>query len=136
MNDALGRIHFAGSLLFMNVIFMPMFIQGLAGVNRRLWDGGAMYVHAQETLSLNIPMAYAAVGLMVFQIPFVMNLAWSAWFGRAAAGNPWEATTLDWATPTPPPHGNFTQPPRVFRDPYEYSVPGAAADFLPQNAGS
>ena len=135
MNDTLGRLHFAGSLITMNVIFMPMFVQGLAGVNRRLWDGGAIYTHAQETLSLNIPMAYAAVGLALVQIFFVVNLIWSVRFGRVAGTNPWEATTLEWATPTPPrAHGNFDEAPRALRGPYEYSVPGETADFLPQNA--
>jgi cytochrome c oxidase subunit 1 len=47
--------------------------------------------------------------------------------------NPWDATTLDWQTPTPPPHGNFTRAIKVYRGPYEYSVPGHAADFTPQN---
>ena len=136
LNDTLGRIHFAGSLVAMNVIFLPMFVQGLAGVNRRLWDGGAIYTHAQDTLSLNQPMFYAAIALALFQIPFVINLAWSMRFGRVAAANPWEATTLDWSTPTPPPHGNFAVPPRVVRGPYEYSVPGAAVDFQPQGADS
>jgi cytochrome c oxidase subunit 1 len=135
MNDTLGRLHFVGSLVAMNVIFMPMFVQGLAGVNRRLWDGGAIYTHAQETLSLNIPMAYAAIALALVQIFFVVNLAWSLWRGRVAGTNPWEATTLEWATPTPPrAHGNFDEAPRAYRGPYEYSVPGEAADFLPQNA--
>jgi cytochrome c oxidase subunit 1 len=135
LNETLGRIHFFGSLICMNVIFMPMFVQGLAGVNRRLWDGGAMYSHAQETLGLNIPMAYAAFGLALVQIAFIANLVVTLWFGRVAATNPWGATTLDWATPTPPlAHGNFTQVPRVVRDPYEYSVPGAATDFSPQHA--
>ena len=62
MNETLGKIHFVGSLVCMNVIFMPMFIQGLAGVNRRLWDGGAHLQHAQEPLLLNVPMSYAAFG--------------------------------------------------------------------------
>ena len=133
MNETLGRIHFFGSLVAMNVIFMPMFVQGMAGVNRRLWDGGAIYVHAQDTLFLNVPMAYAAIGLAVAQIPFLINLAWAPWFGRVAGDNPWEATTLEWATPTPPhAHGNFDAIPRVVRGPYEYSVPGADAAFLPQ----
>jgi cytochrome c oxidase subunit 1 len=135
LNETLGRVHFFGSLLCMNVIFMPMFVQGLAGVNRRLWDGGAMYSHAQETLGLNIPMAYAAFGLALVQIAFIANLMLTLRFGRVAGANPWGATTLEWATPTPPlAHGNFTQVPRVVRDPYEYSVPGAAADFSPQQA--
>ena len=41
-------------------------------------------------------------------------------------------TTLEWETPTPPPHGNFTKEVKVYRDPYEYSVPGAQEDFTPQ----
>ena len=138
MNETLGKIHFAGSLVCMNVIFLPMFVQGLAGVNRRLWDGGALYTHAQETLSFNPPMMWGAVGLAAFQLFFLVNLALSIRFGRAADTNPWEATTLEWsATATPPrAHGNFERPVRVFRDPYDYSVPGARAGFLPQNAAS
>jgi cytochrome c oxidase subunit 1 len=133
MSEWLGRIHFIGSMICMNVIFLPMFIQGLAGVNRRLWDGGTLYTHAQETLSLNVPMSYAALALAIFQIPFVVNLVWSLRAGAPAGVNPWEATTLEWSAPTPPlAHGNFDRPLRVVRDPYEYSVPGAAAGFLPQ----
>ena len=83
---------------------------------------------------LNVPMAYAALGLAVFQLPFIVNLFLSAFAGRVASTNPWEATTLEWsAAPTPPkPHGNFEKPPRVFRSPYEYSVPGAATEFVGQ----
>src|SRR5688572_22964905 len=77
MNEALGRIHFVGSIVCMNIIFMPMFIQGLAGVNRRLWDGGTLYTHAQGTLSLNVPMSYAALALAFFQLFFIVNLVWS-----------------------------------------------------------
>jgi cytochrome c oxidase subunit 1 len=124
MNDTLARIHFVGSLICMNVIFMPMFIQGLAGVNRRLWDGGATYAHAQDVLSLNIPMSHAAFALAFFQIFFIVNLVVSAKRGRVANSNPWQATTLEWGTPG--------GPMRAYRDPYEYSVPGATADFIPQ----
>jgi cytochrome c oxidase subunit 1 len=136
MNETFGRIHFFGSLVCMNVIFMPMFIQGLAGVNRRLWDGGALYTHAQETLSLNTPMMYAAFGLALFQLFFLANLLISVRAGRVTDTNPWEATTLEWAATSTPPraHGNFDGPVRVYRDPYDYSVPGATAGFLPQNA--
>ena len=133
MHEGLGRIHFAGSLIAMNVIFFPMLIQGLAGVNRRLWDGGAIYQHAEPVLYLNVPMSHAAFALAFFQLVFVANLVVS--LRRAeAVDNPWQATTLEWAAPTPPlAHGNFAQPVRAYRDPYEYSVPGAAADFTPQH---
>ena len=136
MNEALGRIHFVGSIVCMNLIFMPMFVQGLAGVNRRLWDGGMLYTHAQGTLSLNVPMSYAALALGFFQLFFIANLVWSLRSGRTAGDNPWEATTLEWsAAPTPPvAHGNFHRVPLVVRDPYEYSAPGAPNGFLPQAA--
>ncbi len=134
MNEALGKIHFWGSLVCMNGIFMPMFIQGMAGVSRRLYDGGSSYLHAQNVLPLNIGMSYSAWALAVFQLVFIINFFWSIFAGRkVTSDNPWEATTLEWATPTPPPHGNFLKVPEVFRGPYEYSVPGAKRDFLPQN---
>jgi cytochrome c oxidase subunit 1 len=41
---------------------------------------------------------------------------------------------MEWSAPTPPPHGNFPNPVRAYRDPYDYSVPGVAAGFMPQNA--
>jgi cytochrome c oxidase subunit 1 len=136
MNETLGKIHFIGSIISMNVIFLPMFVQGLAGVNRRLWDGGTLYTHAQGTLSLNVPMSYAALALAFFQLFFIVNLVWSGRAGRTAGNNPWQATTLEWsAAPTPPrAHGNFDRLPQVVRDPYEYSAPGAVAGFLPQAA--
>jgi cytochrome c oxidase subunit 1 len=134
MNERLGQLHFVGSLITMNLIFFPMLMQGLAGVNRRLWDGGAIYSHAQPVLYLNVPMSHAALTLAAVQLLFIVNLLWSLKFGRRATTNPWHATTLEWATPTPPvPHGNFETAPSVYRDPYEYSVPGAAEDYVPQH---
>ena len=124
MNDTLGRIHFVGSLICMNLIFMPMFIQGLAGVNRRLWDGGEQYAHAQGVLSLNVTMSMAALGLAFFQLFFVANLFASLRGGRVADSNPWKATTLEWSS---------AGPVRAYRDPYVYSLPGAPTDFVPQN---
>ena len=56
--------------------------------------------------------------------------------GKKVGPNPWNATTLEWtAAPSPPiAHGNYETAPEVFRDPYEYSVPGKSTDFIPQNA--
>ena len=125
MNDWLGRIHFWGSLVCINAIFMPMFVQGLAGVNRRLYDGGMQYAHAQDVFSLNVHMSWGAWGLAVFQLFFIVNFFGSLKFGTVAGDNPWRATTLEWAThPTAP---------TVYHGAYEYSVPGAAADFTPQH---
>ncbi len=136
MNDRLGKIHFWSSLILMNGIFLPMFIQGLAGVSRRLYDGGAQYAHAQGVLQWNVFMSVCAWLLGIAQVPFIVNFFWSMRRGRSAGANPWQATTLDWSATHSPPltEGNFASAPEVFRGPYEYSVPGSAADFLPQNA--
>lgn len=134
MNDTLGKIHFWISLVAMNGIFFPMFIQGLAGVSRRLYDGGLTYLHAQDVLILNKVMSHSAWLLGAAQLVFIVNFLWSIWAGkRVENDNPWEATTLEWATPTPPPHGNFEHVPVVYRGPYEYSPEGARRDFLPQH---
>ncbi len=133
MSEVLGKIHFWGSLVMMNLIFMPMFIQGMAGVSRRLYDGGESYLHAQDVLMLNTVMTHAAFGLAAVQLVFIVNFFWSMFAGRKVENdNPWQATTLEWATPTPPPHGNFLKIPAVYRGPYEYSVPGSKRDYLPQ----
>ncbi len=135
MNDLLGKIHFWGTFLCMNGIFFPMFIQGLAGVNRRLYDGGEQYEFAQHVLHWNEFMSISAWIMGLFQIVFLVNLFWSIRKGAAVSENPWHATTLEWsATPTPPvAHGNFAVIPRVYRGPYEYSLPESSVDFTPQN---
>ncbi len=144
MSEFWGRVHFWLSLIFMNLIFQPMFAQGMAGMLRRMADGGANYSQARVEgaigglspwiMKLHTYILWAAVGLALAQIPFIVNLFWSIKNGKpAGSDNPWEATTLEWQTPTPPPHGNFPKPPQVYRGPYEYSVPGHARDFTPQN---
>ena len=133
MNELLGQLHFWPSLICMNILFMPMFIVGLAGVSRRLYDGGAGYQHAQGILELNVLSSWAAWFLGIAQIPFIINVIGSIWAGKKCTEeNPWDATTLEWDTPSPPGHGNFLKEPIVYRGPYEYSVPDAKKDFSPQ----
>jgi cytochrome c oxidase subunit 1 len=132
MNDLLGRIHFWGSFICINIVFMPMFIQGLGGMNRRLYDGGAQYAHNAELLHWNVVIGMAAWTLALFQLPFIYNFFWSIRNGKPAVRNPWDATTLEWTAPSPPGHGNFETTPVVYRGAYEYSVPGAPKDFIPQ----
>jgi cytochrome c oxidase subunit 1 len=131
-NVWLGHLHFWGSLLTMNSIFLPMFAMGLMGVNRRLFDAGQQYVHAQPTVPWNVHMTWNAVLLGLFQIPFIVNLVWSLRRGAVAGDNPWEATTLEWSATSPPPHANFPSVPEVVCGAYEYSVPGHPGDFTPQ----
>ena len=133
MSELLGKMHFWPSLLFMNGVFMPMFIQGLAGVSRRLWDGGLEYAHASGVFHWNEFMSISAWLLGLAQIPFIINVFYSIFRGEKVDNNPWQATTLEWAAPSPPlPHVNFDTLPTVHRDPYEYSLPGRNRDFTPQ----
>ena len=111
---------------------MPMFYQGLSGMNRRMYDGGAQYTMNADVLWLNEVISIAAWVLGLFQLPFIYNFLNSIKRGEKVGDNPWQATTLEWQAPSPPPHGNFATPPRAYRGPYEYSVPGAASDFIMQ----
>lgn len=135
MNEFWGKVHFWASLVFINGVFAPMFIQGLAGVSRRLYDGGAQYAHAQPVLHTNVFMSISAFLLLAAQVPFIVNFFYSMFKGRRVGSNVWDATTIEWAAATSPPlgHGNFEVMPVVYRGPYEYSVPGhTASDFFPQ----
>jgi len=133
MNEMLGKLHFWPSLIFMNGIFMPMFIQGLAGVSRRLADGGEAYAHASGVLHWNEFMTTSAFLLGIAQLPFIINIIMSLFSGEKSGRNPWESTTVEWAAPSPPlPHVNFDSEITVHRSSYEYSVPDAKKDFTPQ----
>jgi len=82
-----------------------------------------------EKFQPRIPKEYADS-----QFLFLANIIWSYFKGAKATENPWHANTLEWTTPSPPPHGNWPGPvPVVFRGPYEYSSPEVAEDFLPQS---
>ncbi|MCC6764638.1 MAG: cbb3-type cytochrome c oxidase subunit I [Deltaproteobacteria bacterium] len=132
MNETLGKLHFWLTFLCMNGVFMPMFWIGLAGVSRRLYDGGASYAHGQHVLWLNGVSSWAAWIMGAAQILFILNFFWSIRGGKAVDKNPWKATTLEWEAPSPPPHGNFLHDPVVYRGPYDYSPHGYHADFRPQ----
>jgi cytochrome c oxidase subunit 1 len=132
MNEILGQLHFWGSFVCINLVFFPMFIEGLAGMNRRMYDGGAQYAHNASVLHWNVVQGHASWALGFFQLFFIVNFFMSIKWGQAVDKNPWEATTLEWSAPSPPGHGNFLTEPIVYRGPYEYSVPGQAKDFTPQ----
>ena len=119
MNEALGLVHFVGSFVTMNAVFLPMFFMGLMGVNRRLYDGGLQYQLAEPTLAWNAHMTWNAVALGAFQLVFLWNAVRSARHG-VPADNPWQATTLEWATSSPPSRDNFDTLPVVTAGPYRY----------------
>jgi cytochrome c oxidase subunit I len=132
MNETLGQIHFFITLIGTYAIFMPMHYLGMAGHPRRYSQlTEVKYLH--PLIGLQEFMTIAAFITIAAQFIFVINLFWSMKKGKKAGINPWEATTLEWTVPSPPPHDNFAGvTPVVNHGPYEYSVPGAAKDFVMQ----
>ena len=132
LHETWGKIHFILTFLFFNVTMFPMFILGIGGMPRRIYDY-TQYAHLVQTVGLNRMISVAAFCLGLAQLLFVVNFCWSLFRGKRAGENPWEANTLEWITPSPPPHGNFATTPTVYRGPYEYSVPGRSDDWFPQH---
>jgi cytochrome c oxidase subunit 1 len=135
LDDTLGKLHFWVTFLGAYLIFFPMHYIGLMGVPRRYHEISGMAFVPPSAATLNEFITVAALVVGAAQLVFLFNLIWSVRHGRPASGNPWRATTLEWQTPqTPPAHGNWGKTlPVVYRWAYDYSVPGAAQDFLPQN---
>jgi cytochrome c oxidase subunit 1 len=135
LNEAMGQIHFWVTFIGAYAIFFPMHYLGLLGMPRRYHDMGQTTFVPDSAHTLNAFISVAALTVGAAQLVFLFNLFWSVRHGKEAGGNPWRATTLEWQTPqTPPGHGNWgDELPVVHRWAYDYSVPGAERDFIPQN---
>ena len=134
MNETLGKIHFWGTIIAFNGIFIPLFLAGMGGDHRRIYNYNHFPEQAIEQLANY--RQFATVSLLVllaFQLLFIINFFWSLKAGKKAGNNPWNSNTLDWQAPSPPPHGNFAELPNCYRGPYEYSAPDREQDFWPQN---
>jgi cytochrome c oxidase subunit 1 len=136
MNDTLGKIHFWGTFIPFNMIFIPLFLLGIGGQHRRIYN----YEHFPELAGqgmqdLRVFATGALILLLCFQLIFLYNFFYSIFRGEKAGANPWRSNTLEWTTPSPPPHGNWPvdELPEVYRGPYEYSAPGREEDYWPQN---
>jgi len=132
MNEPLGKIHFFATFIAYNCAFVPMHILGVGGMMRRIYNP-MQYEFLQPLQPINVFITWSAIALGLAQIPFVINFFWSLFAGKKAERNPWEANTLEWVAPSPPPHGNFDAIPVVYRGPYEYSSPEVTEDYLPQD---
>ena len=135
MNETVGKVHFWITIVAFNVIFIPLFITGIAGDHRRIYD----YSHYPDLAGLQDLRVLATVALVVMllaQVLFLWNFCYSLFRGKPAEKNPWRANTLEWTAESPPPHGNWPAEalPTVYRGPYEYSHPDRKEDYWPQNA--
>ena len=134
MSERLGKIHFWFTAVPFNLIFLPLFLLGLAGQHRRISDFTMFPDLATEELqALRVFATTALLVMLAFQPVFLFNLFWSMFRGEPAGKNPWKANTLEWTAESPPPHGNWPELPRVYRGPYEYGTPGRETDYWPQD---
>jgi cytochrome c oxidase subunit 1 len=132
MNETLAKLHFWLTFVGAYAIFMPMHYYGMSAGLRR-YSQSTEVAYILKLLPLQRFITIAAFITIASQFIFVVNLFWSMFKGAKANDNPWEATTLEWITATPPPHDNFGgRTPVVNNGPYEYSVPGAPRDFVMQ----
>jgi len=132
MNETLGKIHFYLTFIGVYAIFTPMHFLGIAGNPRRYADF-TNFEFMGKLMPVHTFMTWAAILTAAAQIIFVVNLVWSMMKGKKAPVNPWDATTLEWTIPSPPPFDNFAgKHPVVNHGPYEYSVPGAPKDYTMQ----
>jgi cytochrome c oxidase subunit 1 len=133
LNETIGKIHFWFTFVGVYAIFMPMHFLGLAGHPRRYADTTGVNFLA-PLHSVHYFITIAAMITITAQLIFLFNFFYSMKAGQKATENPWEATTLEWSIPSPPPFDNFAgHIPVVYRGPYEFSVPGATDDYIPQH---
>jgi cytochrome c oxidase subunit I len=133
MNDTLGKIHFWLSFVGAYCIFMPFHYLGIMGNVRRY----AQFVddYLQPVLGVHKFITAAALVTGAAQLIFLYNLIHSRWWGAKATENPWEATSLEWSIPSPPPWDNFGgKHPVIYHDPYQYGVKGSQGDYIMQDS--
>jgi len=130
MNEKLGAAHFWLTVVPVFAIFVLMHFQGLGGMMRRYYENRQAYTEAVKSLNPLISiLSFVSFG---GQFLFFANFFWSAFRGEKAGENPWQATTLEWSTPSPAPHLNWPGPaPEVANDPYVYGAAGEV-DHVPQ----
>ncbi len=126
LNETLGKIHFYLTFVGVYAIFTPMHFLGIVGNPRRYADFKE-FEFLGNLIGVHKFISHAAFVTGAIQLLFLFNFFWSIWKGAKAPANPWEATTLEWTEPGTP-H-------TVCRGAYDYSVPGAAKDYLMQNEG-
>jgi cytochrome c oxidase subunit 1 len=132
MSETVGKWHFVLTFIGFNGTFFPMHLLGMAGMPRRYADP-YMHPYLEHLLPMNQFMTISALLMGFAQLLLLGNFVMSIFYGKKCGRNPWNANGLEWAAPSPPPHGNFDVQPVCYRGPYEYSSPlSGDADFLMQ----
>ena len=135
LHEGMGKFHFWVTFLGSYAIYFPMHYLGFVGVPRRYYEMYDSEFMAVSTNYLNQFITIVALIVGFTQILFLYNIIVSSKFGKKAGKNPWKACSLEWRTSeVPPGHGNFGKElPVVYRWAYDYNVPGAKDDYIPQD---
>jgi len=135
LHEGMGKFHFWISFLGSYLIYFPMHYLGFVGVPRRYYEMYDSEFITTSTTFLNQFITIVALIVGFSQLIFLYNLITSAKLGKKAGKNPWKACSLEWqTTDVPPTHGNFGKElPVVYRWAYDFSVPGATDDYIPQD---
>ena len=134
LHEGMGQFHFWVTFIGAYTIFLPLHYLGFLGVPRRYFEMGETNFIPESAQDLNAFVTVVALTVGVAQVVFFINLFWSLRNGKQAGPNPWKACSLEWQTAqVPPGHGNFDDLPVVYRWAYDYGVPGADEDFIPQD---
>jgi cytochrome c oxidase subunit 1 len=131
LSERLGLIHFGLTFVGVYCIFIPMHLLGMSGSPRRyamLTDDFLL-----STVSLHRFITVAALATGAAQFVFFINLFWSIFKGEKAGANPWNATSLEWTTASPPFAGVVKEAILVSHGPYEYGETTIDRDFVLQS---
>jgi len=114
-SEFLSRVSAITVFIGFNITFLPQFVLGYLGMPRRY------HAYPDEFQVLNVMSSAGATVLAAGYALPVVYFIWSLWYGKVAGPNPWVASGIEWQTASPPPTENFTEPPHVHGEPYEYT---------------
>ncbi len=133
MNETLGKLHFWLSFVGTYLLFMPFHYLGLAANIRRYQAFTDDYL--QPLIPVHRFITVAALATGIAQLIFLYNLIHSRFWGEKAPVNPWEGTSLEWSTDSPPSWDNFNgKYLTVYHDPYQYGVQSSTGDYVMQTS--
>lgn len=133
LNKTMSYLHFWITFVGIYLIFFPMHFLGLTGLPRRYYSF-TYFDTFNVYADLNTFISVAAIITFGGQLIFLINFFVSLFYGEKASKNPWRSTTLEWTTAVKPGEGNWKgELPVVHRWPYDYSVPHAPTDYIPQH---
>jgi cytochrome c oxidase subunit 1/cytochrome c oxidase subunit I+III len=109
LSERLGKWCFWLTFIGFNVAFLPMHLTGLRGMPRRIYTYGPDFGWNTLNMISSIGAFVLAIGILLFLVDVAISLR----RGARAVDNPWDAPTLEWAVPSPPPDYNFVVIPKV-----------------------